>query len=521
MHQKVIVLIVLVIVLIAALVIGVDIGRADYENMSLYIGVALTFYFFLHGWKTVWWIIALLVFTNPSFVHQFDFDSRHVFTLAIIVTSCVAYIHGRRDFPRLASFRQAGSRPTTFLFGLLLSYGIFHYLVYYLFPYSPIDYSWKSSTKANFQAFAPIFCFLWMMSGFYHFNLKNNWSKNLILIIVFSLVTNLAVMVIQISQGFGSGNPQDTDPNAYALAIPIINLIPNQFALRALCPLAMALILMIVTTPRWWRQASFTMRIVSLFSFPLIITGALYSGGRATPLFCLVIATAVAFARRKVHLIALMGCSITLVFGGVNVFSHQINTQAPMLVARSAQFLMITKDDRIYGSVTNSQESREGALKAALILWKQDNRILFFGRSVFSFTKKDAAVKGNGDIDGFIENCLRTGGVHNLVGDLLLQYGLIGCSLYLSAYVAVLRFFWRLSSTIPTTNPLAKSLAGAMKIYLPLMFIYQLLGGTFLPMEAALVVGLIRASLLRVEDTISITSPTATRTPTISNAFAS
>ena len=507
MHQKIIVLIVLVIVLIAALVIGVDIGRADYENISLYIGVAFTLYFCLHGWRTVWWIIALLVFTNPSFVHQFDFDSRHVFTLAIIVTSCVAYVHGRKDFPRLASFQQAGSRPTTFLFGLLLIYGIFHSLVYYLFPYSPIDYSWKSSAKANFQAFAPIFCFFWMMSGFYHFNLKNNWSSKFILIIVFSLIANTAVMVVQTSLGFGSGNSQDVDPNVYALAIPIINLIPNQFALRALCPIAMALILMITTTPGWWKQTSFMMRVVSIFSFPLIITGALYSGGRATPLFCLVIATAVAFARKKTHLIALMGCAITLVFGGVNVFSHEINTQAPMLVARSAQFLMINKDDRIYGSVTNSQESRDGALKAALLLWKQDNRILFFGRSVFSFTKQDAAVKGHGDEDGFIENCLRTGGVHNLVGDLLLQFGLVGCFLYLFTYAAAIRFFWRLSSTIPPTNPLAKSLAGAMKIYLPLMFIYQLLGGTFLPMEAALVVGLIRASLLRAEDSFAVLTP--------------
>lgn len=514
MHQKVIVLIVLVIVLIAALVIGVDIGRADYENISLYIGVATTLYFFLHGWKTVWWMIALLVFINPSFVHQFDFDSRHLFTLALIVTSCVAFVHGRRNFPRLASFQQAGSRSTTFLLGLLLIFGILHYIVYYIFPYSPIDYSWKSSAKANFQAFAPIFCFFWLMSGFYQFNLSKNWSRNLILILMFSLITNIAVMVVQISLGFGSGNPLDDDPNAYSLAIPIINLIPNQFALRTLCPIAMALILMVVTSPGWWKQTGFAIKVVCLLSFPLIIVGALYSGGRATPLFCLVIATAVAFARQKIHLIALMGCAIALVFGGVNVFSHEINTRAPLLVARSAQFIMINKDDRIYGSVTNSQESRNGALKAALVLWKQDNRILFFGRSVFSFTKKDATIRRDNDLDGFIENCLRTGGVHNLLGDLLLQYGLVGCFLYLLAYLAVLRFFWRLSSTIPPTNPLAKSLAGAMKIYLPLMFIYQLLGGTFLPIEAALVVGLIRASLLRAEDSIVVQSHVFNPPPT-------
>ena len=92
---------------------------------------------------------------------------------------------------------------------------------------------------------------------------------------------------------------------------------------------------------------------------------------------------------------------------------------------------------------------------------------------------------------------MRTGGTHNLLTDLLLQYGLVGCILYLLAYLSVIRFVWRLTLTIPDSEPLAKSLAGAMKIYLPLMLIYQLLGGTYLPMEVALVIGLVRALLFQ------------------------
>jgi hypothetical protein len=105
-------------------------------------------------------------------------------------------------------------------------------------------------------------------------------------------------------------------------------------------------------------------------------------------------------------------------------------------------------------------------------------------------------MKSNLGVDGFVENAMRSGATHNLITDLLLQYGLVGCVLYLTATLVAIRFFIRLYRTINSAQVLPKALAGSMAIYLPMFFIYSLLGGGFFPVIAALMAGLIRAHLV-------------------------
>ena len=497
MHQKIVLSIVLIVGLICALIVGINIGTADYEQMAIYAAIACSIYFVVHGWKNVWWVVALLIFSGATFKHSFDFDARHLFTILIVCASVISFINHNRVPTEPLPLLRAGSRITAILMALLLAYGGIHFIVYYTFPYSPTDYLWKSSTKAYFQAFAPIFCFLWLLSGSYTFRLKPNWSKLLVGIIFLCLLANIAVMAVMFHLGYSDADDLFVDPRDYSLYVPLIKLAPSIYTLRALCPAATVLVLMIATSPGWWASVGKLSKLTVILAIPAIIAGSIYSGGRATPIFCVVLAVCVALKRKKIHLVAVISCIGALLAAGANIFSHEINTKAPVAIARSMQLVMVDKSDLAYGSVTHSQDSRTAAFHEAIDLWRKDNRVLFFGRSVFGITQTELLKSRYEGIDEFVDTAVRTGATHNLLTDLLLQYGLTGCTLYLLGFVFVIRFFWRLSKAIPPSEPLSRSLAEAMAIYLPLLLIGSLLGGGFLPMEAALIIGLIRASILQ------------------------
>lgn len=497
MQQKIVFIIVLVVAFLAAIILGTNIGTADYEQIALYIIVAIGIYFVLQGWKSIWWGLAILSFSMVSFTFSFDFDVRHISVVLIAAASGLSLMNGRKIPVQPPELVRAGSRSVAVILGALLVYAVLHFCVYYVFPYNPTDFSWKSSAKAYFQAFASIFCFAWLLYGSYAFHMKQGWPKAMILIIAFGVIINIAAMTWMFLRGYQAADELDIDPRNYQLFVPIINMMPNIFALRSICPLGLVLTLMIATTPGWWRSTPFFYKLIVVSLIPLIFVGALYSGGRATPIFCGAIAIGVALIRRKIHLVAVMACASILVIAVVNLFSDYINYRAPMSIARSVQIVMLDKNENAYGSITHSQDSRNAAFNEALIQWRRDNRVLFFGRSVFGISKQDMTKKsGLSEMDQFVEDTMRTGATHNLVTDLLLQYGLLGCALYLLGYLAIIRFFWRLHRTIPESEGIAKSITGAIKIYLPLMFIYQLLGGTYLPTEVALCIGLIRSCLL-------------------------
>jgi hypothetical protein len=102
-------------------------------------------------------------------------------------------------------------------------------------------------------------------------------------------------------------------------------------------------------------------------------------------------------------------------------------------------------------------------------------------------------------------NALRSGRTHNLLTDLLLQYGIFGCVLYLASYIAVIIYFWRLAKVIDNREGEVKALVLSMVVYLPAAFLYALVGGTYMPSIAVLVIGITRSHLatLRATEPIS------------------
>ncbi|WP_193210819.1 hypothetical protein [Luteolibacter marinus] len=497
MNRSIGIVIFLIIAAIFAIVLAVDVGTENYEQLGIYASVAVIIYFFVHGWKNVWWFASSLVFSGVVFFQGFVFEGDHLFVLMLVLASVMALIT-RSLAPPVRELQLAGSRSTGLIVGLLLAYGGLHFLVNYVFPYSSNDYSLKTSSKAYFECYASMVCFFWLLVGPYSFRMKSTWPRTLLWIISLSLFGNVAIRGLMYYQGFQAAEGGSNDLEQYYLNVPIINMQAGVFTLRNLCPMATAIVLMIATAPGWWRGQKLWMKILVLDTVGLIFVGALFSGGRATVLFCLALAFLVALVRRRVAIISLMSMTAVLVIALANVFSNEINTNAPVYVARSLQLVMLDKG-KTAEMISGSQDSRDAAFDEALVQWRSDNRVLFFGRSVFHITWDDALYMGQRfGIDGFVENAMRSGRTHNLLTDLLLQYGLVGATLYLTAYVAIIRFFWKLYRVIGRENPVPKAIVGAMAIYLPLIFVYQLLGGQFMPSVAALVLGITRAGLAMI-----------------------
>ncbi len=495
MQNRISVIFIFVIAMIFAIVAGTNIAMEEYETLGIYGTVVIVLYFFIHGWKNVWWFAALLIFSGVMFWQGFVFESDHLFVMMLVLASMMSLLTHRAN-PVPMEMRLAGSRSTLLIIGALLAYGTVHFLFNFILPYDPAQYSLKTCTKAYFECFASMACFFWLLGGPYGFNLKPGWGKGLLWILFFALLGNVAVrgymylMGFQAADGLSEGGFEE-----FFLYVPVINMQAGIYALRNLCPIAIVILLMVATSPGWWRSQKNLIRLLVLAAVALCLIGAIFSGGRATVLFCLVLIFMVGVARRQLAVIGVLGMAGVMVVALANIFSYEINKNAPFYVARSLQLVMIEKGET-YETIEESQYVRNEAIKAALAEWRDDARVMLIGRSVYAMSFQDAQHARVMGTDGFIENALRSGRTHNMITDLLLQYGAIGLALYLVAYMAVIRYYWRLAAIIPREVTLSKALAEAMKIYLPLMFVYQMLGGNYMPSVAALVVGLIRADLI-------------------------
>lgn len=496
MNRNLITIAVLSLGLIFAIVAGTNIGTSDYESLGIYAATAVVIYFFAHGWRNVWWFAALLIFSGVLFLHSFEFNVEHLFFLMICLASLMLIVsRGSVQMPR--EIRDAGSRGTAAVIGLLLLYGCVHFIVNFAMPYSQNDYSLKSSSKAYFDCFATMTCFFWLLIGPYGFYLKRNWPRTLILIIFAALAGNVLLRGAMFMRGFQAvDGVGESSVDYFSWHIPVINMYAGVYTLRHLSPIATVVLLMMATSPGAWRNSPQWLRGIVVVSVALCFVGALLSGGRATLLLCLLMVGLVAIVRRRTTLIVFGGVSGVLAVALINIFSHQINNEAPSYIARSVQFVMIEKGNA-YRSIEGSQETRDAARKAALVEWRKDTRVFLFGRSVYRISWEDAYYVGQKyGLDGFVMNAMRSGRTHNLVTDLLLQYGIVGCVLYLTAFLWVAVFFRRLWRVTRECDPMARSLVGAMMIYLPPIFVYQVVGGTFMPSIAVLVLGITRSHLV-------------------------
>ena len=497
MNNKIGTISLLVVAFIFALILGSNVAAGDYETLSTYAIIGILVYFVVNGWKNVWWFTSLLAFSGVAFTHGFVFRGYHLFGLMVCFASMMAILTGGMSYkPSLIKWTNRHGFliiPVCFLI-----YGVLHFFYNMAFPYSPAEYSVKTTSKAYFSTFISIACAVWLLIGPYGFRLKKNWMNKFLMILFIGLAANIVARGFMFGQGFQSTGPGKVDAEEYFFYVPVINMQAGVFTLRWLTPLAIGLAFSLLTLPGWYQRQS---RLIKWLTFAIIFlspVGAVLSGGRASILFCFAVVTVIALMRRKTTVVFSGFTGILLLIGLINLFSNVINENAPLNIARSVQFVMIEKGDA-YGSISGSQDVRNLGIEAGLEAWKESPRTLLSGRSVLFVSPEEISYMRNtvGEA-GFADLAARTGATHNLVSDLLLQYGLIGLVLYYGAFLSLILYVRSVSKKLPSEMLASKAICDFMKAYLPLLLIYDSLGGGWVPVYVPLLLGIVRADLLRV-----------------------
>ncbi|MDB4669546.1 hypothetical protein OAF33_00735 [bacterium] len=505
MNRNIVQSIILGILLLLAVLLGTTIGNQNYLGLSGYVSIGIILWFLTVGWKITWKIAAFFVLSGLIIQQSFAFGGNHLMFLMILLGSIISLVNrNRAPVPKL--IKDAGVKQLKFFVGILLVYGAGHFFINYVYPVDPSEYSLGNASKAYFTTFASFVLLWWLVASPYQFRINDQWSKAFMLILSFAVLLNVISLSMMTLRGYGNvDGPAANDPNAIDMLmyIPIINAYLNRVELRQLAPVATFLLSLYLLNPDWRRRQSILIKALAVIAMGAALVGALISGGRITLIMSVFLIMVALVKNRKMG--AIFGSVIAFVFLVVivNVFTSWINTKAPFFISRSVQFMMIEKGDA-YLSIQDSNDSRNLAAEIGWKEWRGDNRIFLIGRTVYRHlgTQEYFAIRGQiGDKEAFALYAFRSGGVHNLYGDLALQYGIVGMLLYTLAMISIMVYFRRLYRLCLARNLPSEvsELAFFCAVTIPLFYIYQILGGTFFSVLYPLMLGLIRARISHFE----------------------
>jgi len=377
----------------------------------------------------------------------------------------------------------------TLLFFWIL-YATIHMIYNIYFPFKPAEFALKNSLKSYFATLGPP-ALLWYFAV--HpatIRIRGNVPKMLAYLLVIGVTFNLALSVYGIATHHNLADPDAIDYRP-SLWISGINARENPYMLRTLGPAA---ILLGATTFSLGRGAT---RVSGKLSFILILlgsVGSLLSGGRAAVTISLILVLITVLLTRRLRafwtILAVAGFLVLV----VNVFSSWINREAPVPLLRPLQWVMLNKNELALNSIESSSRWREELFQMAIEEWKSDPRIFWFGRATYGFGVNDTfAYQISGGFRAAQESSLRRGATHNLVTDLLITYGLVGCILYYCLMFAIIRFLWyvyRSGRAPAAVQPIALF---CLITYVSYLLIATVGGGTFPPETIWLLILLITA----------------------------
>jgi len=350
------------------------------------------------------------------------------------------------------------------------------YNIYY--PFKPAEFALKNALKSYVATIGPPVLLLYFATHPNSLRVKGNVTRTLALLLLIGLVFNLAITAYGIVTHHNLADPDAIDYMP-SLWIPGINARENPYMLRTLAPAAMLL----GTTAIAIGRASTGLSRKIVFSLILLgCVGSVLSGGRAAVTVSVVFVLVTLLLRKRVRAFTAILALAASLLVFVNVFSGWINREASVPLLRPLQWVMLEKNEAASSSIDSSTKWREELFQMAIAEWKSDPRIFWFGRATYGFGVNDVfAYRIVGGFRAGQESSLRRGATHNLVTDLLITYGLVGCVVYYVLILAILRFLWfvyRSRKTPPAVQPLAFF---CVLTYASYIMIATVGGGTFLP----------------------------------------
>jgi hypothetical protein len=448
----------------------------------MFFAVILGIVFVTHLHRYFWHISLFLIFFN--FIYRptgFAFGGLEL----SCALGCRCYRHlcvaeARHDWPTACRIRLLVPCRDFSSRGLLYIGG--HMLYTKMNPYSPADFSLNNALKSYFPLCAPYFLLFYFSVAPSGVTTTRSSFWTICKLCLIGLVINVGLRLYEFAAG------------VEYVAIPGINAINNLYTLRGVGPLAMLLGTVglfsrhttNLPTSRWW---------ISWLLLSFGTLGALISGGRAAVVLGLAFVLLALYCRRKY---SLLGVALGAALFGVlaaNLFSGWVNNDAHPLVRRSLQWVLLQKSHESMTSIEGSSDWRAELFRRTIAEWNSDPRIFWFGRATFSYGSDDeVALMRVGGYEALLETAQRRGATHNLLSDLLIAYGLVGCVLHFALYLSIIYFLWRLHRCTAITQA-TSDLALVCFISALMGLLVGLIAGGGLPADIMFVVIVLIASI--------------------------
>jgi O-antigen ligase len=434
--------------LVLATFVAISIGNSDYLTLAC-LAAVLGLVAYIVFFQRYTWQIALLICYTGLFFWPLGFRiGATELTCGLAVLLAVITGWQKRSVERVGILKH---RSFSLLRGLLLLWIVYVaiHMWYNIYnPLLPSEFALKNALKTYFDALMPI-ALLWYFSGKpTGIRIRGNFTRTLAILLLVGVIFNIAITCYGILTHHNIVDPEVQYRPAFL--IPGINAFENPYMLRVLGPAA---VLFGATTLYLRPPAARVSRTLSALLVLVGSLGSLISGGRAAIVTAVLLVLAMLLFRKQIgaFLIILVLSALFVLF--VNVFSDWINHKLPIAVARPLQWVMVSKNKEAEASIESSSRWREELFKMSIAEWRSDPRIFWFGRATYAFGVGDyVAPRVYGGFEAGMESSLRRGETHNLLTDLLVTYGLVGCILYYAVVVAIICFLWIAyrSPTVPS-----------------------------------------------------------------------
>lgn len=491
MSSKVITLIIGAAGLLLALWMGASVADENYLLLVLFALIAIGVIFVSGGYKYAFHIILVIVLLDGSF--NFGFAIRSTEQFLIITCALVAATFWRRDEPlqKPQVLRHWSFSFVLITLGAWILYVLIHMCLHLLLFQTE---GMKNIFKSYNATFTPYLFLFYFLARPRMFPIPRSYTRVFSMIL---LAVALASTLMRMYQSFYGQQLLSDDPNdagmAGAMIVPMMNFVENVYALRGLAPIVMLFGTIILTS----RAPVFRGTFWFLLGVLMIIIGvsaALFSGGRATIVIGVFMCAVALILRRKRFPIAIGGMIAILMVAAANLFSSWVNTQAPMQLARTLQWVLVEKDTYLAGTIHGSSEWRLNLAKYALKEWQKTPKTIFLGIGFQGISEFDYAVAaaagtsfGGVSEDFAWEMGVKRVATHSMFTDLLVGYGAIGAFIYYFLLVALMALTCHIYFSLPEGSlhrDFSLLTAGMIWLYATAGNI----AGTFLPITAVFLV---------------------------------
>lgn len=433
----------LVFISIGALFFGSVIGQSRFVDLSIYGLVAFLFLYLIFLYRFTWQIVLFLVWSGVNLNFGFRLSSQHYGAVILLVYGIIIFLLGRNPYPNPVFLKRVNGKSLFICSGVLLFYGALTFALNKTVPFDGGSYTTRNMLKAYASTFAPVLVLFFTIRMPYTFRVGKNVISAIIWILAIGLVLNLANTIHLFRQGYGGASIlADESADIGMFYIPLINATLGVFTMRVLAPTSVIFAFAVLCQPGWFKAQALHLKVLVVSVLGLGLLGSVVSGGRAAVLLSLVYAVIIAFLYRRIIFIFASICLIFLVVLFANIFSKFINNDMPIFVARPLQYVMIEKGSSMK-SIENSSDYRSSLFVEALKEWKDEPRVLLFGRSVYTPLDYKELKRIVGDKESFLMVNINSGTCHALLPSVLIQYGVFGGVLYYLVYFMMFWYFLR------------------------------------------------------------------------------